>query len=289
MKNPNKTKKFINLKCSPHQNNLITHKLKKKSCLSNKDLFELKIQYNKFFSKKIVSNKPSTIWYTIKNKFKNTCSNELCWYKMLRKTISLNKKYRPFSPKIWIKKPYKWLSSTDIINVIKQYEEKFKFFKFIGPSPIDFDDTKYFSQCVSEELCKLNIIKLYKNKNKKTKIGIIFNTDPHYKSGKHWICLFIDLDLNYIFYFDSNGDPIPKRIKILKDRIMLQALKLNKELKYYSNCKMEHQKKDGQCGMYVLYVLIQLLRENKTPQYFKKFRVSDDLMKDYRKIYYNML
>ena len=281
------TKKFKHFKCAPDKKKHITAKLKYKSCLSNTEIINLKKIYNKKFRNKITSNNPTKIWYTLKKKLTNDCSNELCWHKILDKKININKSFRPFSPKIWKKKPYKWLSSSDLINVMKQYEDKYNFFKFIGPSPIDFDDTKYFSQCVLEELCKIDIIKLY-NENK-TKIGIIFNTDPHYKSGQHWICLFIDLNLNFIFYFDSNGDPIPKRIKILRDRIKKQALKINKILKFYSNNKMEHQKKDGQCGIYVLYVIIELLRENKTPFYFKKFRVPDELMRDYRQIYYNNL
>jgi len=283
----NTTRKFKHFKCAPNKKKYITSTLKYKSCLSNAEIFNLKILYNKKFTNKITSNNTSKIWYALKKKLKTKCSNELCWHKILDKKINIKKSFRPFSPKIWKKKPYKWLSSTDLIDVMNQYEEKFNFFKFIGPSPIDFDDTKFFSQCVSEELCKINIRKLYKSG--KTKIGIIFNTDPHYKGGQHWICLFIDLNLNYIFYFDSNGDPIPKRIKILKDRITNQALKMDKELIYYSNNKMEHQKKDGQCGIYVLYVIIELLREIKTPQYFKKFRVPDELMRDYRQIYYNVL
>ena len=283
----NTTRKFKHFKCAPNKKKTITSTLKYKSCLSNAEIFNLKILYNKKFTNKITSNNTSKIWYALKKKLKTKCSNELCWHKILDKKINIKKSFRPFSPKIWKKKPYKWLSSTDLIDVMHQYEEKFNFFKFIGPSPIDFDDTKFFSQCVSEELCKINIRKLYKSG--KTKIGIIFNTDPHYKGGQHWICLFIDLNLNYIFYFDSNGDPIPKRIKILKDRITNQALKMDKELLYYSNNKMEHQKKDGQCGIYVLYVIIELLREIKTPQYFKKFRVPDELMRDYRQIYYNVL
>ena len=283
----NTTRKFKHFKCAPNKKKYITSTLKYKSCLSNAEIFNLKILYNKKFTNKITSNNTSKIWYALKKKLKTKCSNELCWHKILDKKINIKKSFRPFSPKIWKKQPYKWLSSTDLIDVMHQYEEKFNFFKFIGPSPIDFDDTKFFSQCVSEELCKINIRKLYKSG--KTKIGIIFNTDPHYKGGQHWICLFIDLNLNYIFYFDSNGDPIPKRIKILKDRITNQALKMDKELLYYSNNKMEHQKKDGQCGIYVLYVIIELLREIKTPQYFKKFRVPDELMRDYRQIYYNVL
>ena len=49
----------------------------------------------------------------------------------------------------------------------------------------------------------------------------------------------------------------------------------------------EHQKKDGNCGLYVLYFIIELLKGNKTPDFFKKNRVTDDEMSSYRLKYYN--
>ena len=42
-------------------------------------------------------------------------------------------------------------------------------------------------------------------KEGKNKIGIVFNMDPHYKSGSHWISLFINVKKKVIFFFDSVG------------------------------------------------------------------------------------
>ena len=119
------------------------------------------------------------------------------------------------------------------------------------------------------------------------KIGIIFNSDPHTKSGSHWIALFIDLQKKFIFYFDSNGDKIPKRIDILVKRIIEQAGQLNMNLAFYSNEGKEHQKKDGQCGMYTLFFIIELLKGTKEANFFKNTRIPDEMMRDYRSIYYN--
>ena len=47
----------------------------------------------------------------------------------------------------------------------------------------------------------------------KTKIGVIFNTHPHYKSGEHWISLFINVKKGEIFFFDSAGSRVPKKIE----------------------------------------------------------------------------
>ena len=66
---------------------------------------------------------------------------------------------------------------------MKQYEIDYPNFIFIGPSPIDFDKKLMFGECVWNELCNLNIIKQLKDG--KNKVGIIFNTDPHNKSGSH--------------------------------------------------------------------------------------------------------
>ena len=50
---------------------------------------------------------------------------------------------------------------------------------------------------------------------------------------------------------------------------------------------MIHQKRDGQCGMYSLYFIIELLKENKNIDYFKNNRITDEEMKDYRFKYFN--
>lgn len=34
-------------------------------------------------------------------------------------------------------------------------------------------------------------------------LGAIFNLDPHYKDGSHWVALAIDLPRNAVYYFDS--------------------------------------------------------------------------------------
>ena len=49
----------------------------------------------------------------------------------------------------------------------------------------------------------------------------------------------------------------------------------------------QHQRTDTECGMYSLYVIIELLENRKTPQYFQKHRISDDEMERLRKIYFN--
>ena len=286
-----KTKKFKRLNCSPLLNkHNQTKKLNNISCYNNKGLIKLRNYWNERHSdKKIVSNDPFEIWKEIQENLKNVCNTEMCWLR--QKFIENNNRnlldnFSPKAPESWKKNPGEWLSSIDISKVMHQYEKAYTNFNFIGPSPIDFDTKLLYDNCVWEELCKFNLENyIKKNVNK---IGIVFNTDTHDKNGEHWISIFLDIKNKFIFYFDSNGNICPKEIKILVNRIQEQAKLLNIEFDYIDNSDLTHQKQDGQCGVYVLYFIIELLLENKTAEYFKTTRISDKEMKKYRSIYYNM-
>ena len=39
----------------------------------------------------------------------------------------------------------------------------------------------------------------------KTNIGIIFNLDPHYKQGSHWVAVFIKVRKKEIYYQRFSG------------------------------------------------------------------------------------
>ena len=62
----------------------------------------------------------------------------------------------------WVKDRFRWLSTTDIEKVLKQYEKKYPDFKNIGPTPIDFDQQHEDGQgCVMNELCRVNLHQLF--------------------------------------------------------------------------------------------------------------------------------
>jgi len=277
----NKTRKFKKLNCSPKSEF-------KFSCLNSETLLKMRNIWNKNFNKKINSNNPKQIWKFLKNNIKN-CNNEKCWidtlFKNKNKTYKLKKNlFAPVSPITWKKNKTEWLSSIDITNVMDQYEKKYPNFKFLGPSPIDFDLKKSFNQCVWNEICKFNL-KNYLQKGK-SKIGIIFNTDPHYKGGAHWVCLFIDLELKYIYFFDSTGDDPQNEIQKLVKKIQQQANNLNINLKYLQN-KTQHQKGDTECGIYVLVAIILLLKRKREPKDFN-IRIPDKKMIEVRNILFNI-
>tara|TARA_B110001452_G_C15240429_1_gene429448 strand:- start:518 stop:1459 length:942 start_codon:yes stop_codon:yes gene_type:complete len=285
---------FKKLKCSPNQKNIISDELKDTTCYSNEQLQLFKNIWNENNKNNLINtNNPLEIWSFLKHNLNNKCSNELCWLNDVLFNSKINKDvikkeiFKPFSPKSWKKKPNAWLSSIDIVKVMRQYEKRHKNFVFIGPSPIDFDNKKLFSTCVWEKLCKFNLSNYLNSKPRKNKIGIIFNLDPHDKPGSHWVALFIDVKKNFIFYFDSNGDGVPNEVQKLVVRIQDQALKLNINLDFDTNEGFIHQKKDGQCGIYTLYFIIELLKETKTYMYFKKHKIPDKIMRQHRNKYYN--
>ena len=171
---------------------------------------------------------------------------------------------------------------------MKQYENEYKNFYFIGPSPIDFDtkiNENNNTTCVLDDLCAFNL-KSYINKGKE-KIGIIFNTDPHDEGGSHWISLFVNVPERYVYFFNSTGETIPDEIDVLVKRIIEQSKALGKELKFSQNAPKQHQKGGSECGMYSLYFIINVLKGTVEPSFFKTKTIKDEEVQEFRKIIFN--
>ena len=260
------------------------------SCYSDDALHKLKELWNaRHPDVKIETNKEKDIWHALKQHLSNVCESETCWLRQKFvdfkfKNELLNYTFAPYSPTSWKTNKNEWLTSVDLESVLKQYEHKHKNFIFIGPSPIDFDKQMLYNQCVWDELCKFDLQKLLKKG--KTKIGLIFNTDPHNKSGAHWISMFIDVKKKYILFFDSVGDKPPNQVNELLDRIKEQGKQLNIDFNVIIN-KKSHQRGDTECGIYSLFIIIELLEGKKTPEYFLHNRIPDKEMEILRKKYFN--
>jgi hypothetical protein len=286
--NHNKSIHLKKLNCSPKEKG----EMNKFSCYTNKSLFKLKDLWNaRHPDVKITTSSPKEIHEELSEKFKGVCNKESCWLKQkadLGKVESdISDSFAPESPQEWKKNPNEWLSSVDIMNVMKQYEKAYKCFDFIGPSPIDFDTKMLYGECVWDELCNLSIEKQLKKG--KTKIGIIFNTDPHNKPGQHWISMFINIKKKRIFFFDSTGDKAPKEIMVLVDRIIEQGKTLNPKMNFQfdSNEGIEHQYGNTECGLYSLFFIVHMLEDKMTDHYLKTHILKDEYMSKFRKIYFN--
>ena len=279
-------KTFKKLSCAPTQEKDFT-------CYTTNAIIKLRDSWNSRHPDALISsNDVKEIWESLKAGFGSVCNKESCWMRQLfnegaSATKDLFNYFAPESPKTWNKNPNEWLSSVDITKVMKQYEDAFPFFEFIGPSPIDFDKTpKGEPSCVYEELCNFDIKTYLNPANNKNKIGIIFNTDPHYLSGSHWISLFINIKQQFIFFFDSTGDPPSKEINKFAKKIMKQGKEIGMNFKYIVNNK-QHQKSNTECGIYSLFMIANLLKETKTPNDFLTSIFTDKEMTYFRQIFFN--
>lgn len=292
LKNRQSRNKFKKLNCHPKNK---TRKLTSSSCLDYKTLLYLKNAWNsRHPDDKISSRKRDQLWSEIKKKMSNSCDNELCWIDKSVKSENMKNRIKdehfvPIMPSSWNKNPEQWLTSTEISNVMKQYESKHDDFVFIGPSPIDFDYTfgHDYGTCVWPELCNFKLSKHIDNGIKK--VGFVFNTDKHYQSGSHWISMFLDLENKGIFFFDSVGDSPPDEIKRLMQKIFTQGKSLGLHLNVDENSPIKHQKYNSECGMYCLYFLISLIEKKHKMDEFRKKRIPDNLVKKFRTIYFNKL
>jgi hypothetical protein len=285
----NKADKYHNndnykkLQCSPDVNN------KNYTCYNNDNLEKMRKLWNARHPERIISsNDPIEIWSKLKENIGSACNKESCWLKQkfMEGNISrdlLNYTFSPKSPDSWKTNKNEWLSSDDILKVMKQYEKFYKCFEFLGPSPIDFDHHKLYGECVWEELCKININNMIKRH--KNKIGIILNTDPHYKDGEHWISLFVNIKQKYIIYFDSNGNNPPKEVTSLIEKISNQGKQIGINFDILIN-KLEHQQTDSECGMYSLYFIIEMLKDTDK-KYFINNIIKDEEVFKLRKKYFN--
>jgi len=197
---------------------------------------------------------------------------------------SLRKDYlRPRKPKTWEKDPDMWLDNYNILHVMKQYEEAVPWFRFLGVFPIDFSAPDPYRkngqvQCLYKETCELNLIAEY-DKGVRG-IGIVFNLDPHFKGGSHWVALYINLhdkQKPFAGYFDSYGYKTPPLIARLMRSFKLQIqsceLGFNARRFQYGN---------SECGMFSMYFIICMIYGIPFKD-FCKDSVTDKFMLDLRK------
>ena len=281
-------KSIKKINCSPKPKD----KMNNFTCYTNDSLYKLRDLWNaRHPDVKINSNSPKEIHRLLTEKLSSVCNKESCWLKQKAEfgpvSSDMADSFAPESPPEWKKNPNEWLSSEDIIKVMRQYEKAYKCFDFIGPSPIDFDTRKLYGECVWDELCNFSLKDQIKNG--KTKIGIIFNTDPHNKPGQHWISMFINIKKKTIFFFDSTGDKPVTQIKTLIDRIKEQGLNLRQKIvfKVDSNEGIEHQYGNTECGIYSLYFIVHMLEDKITEHYLKTHILKDAYMNKFRHIYFN--
>ena len=259
---------FTTATCSPFVHDEITGKNKKQfefTCYDEDALLLLKNAWNSRHSRdglSIKSDDPKTIWNSLKNYMSKTCDIESCWLKenFMQNIDSekFNKLFAPDPPSQLKNTPDNYLTTLDILEIMKQYEKLHDNFKFIGPSPIDYDTIYSNGSCVWDELCNFNL-KKYIDKNIDV-IGIIFNLDEHNKGGSHWVAVIIDNVRKQICFFCSYGYEAEKNIITFIDTVTKQSEDIYGTPYQKIHNKFEYQGDTNECGIYCMYVIINMIK-----------------------------
>lgn len=235
-------------------------------------------------------------------RFKPVCKSkgETCWlttHVLSRSNIvdELRKRFRPQMPKSWVRQEKQWLNTFDIMSVMKQYEEKYEFFEFLGVFPVDFRGRQN-NTCIVQSMCNFNLMEFLQKG--KTDFGMVINLDPHYKSGSHWVAMYGCFDTDKkkfgLSYYDSTADTPPNPVmKFMADvykevKLMFPDDFATFRMKY--NPK-KHQFKNSECGMFSMVYLIHCLENrNKTyhftrSEFVGKNMYDDNIWKMRKKLY----
>ena len=186
----------------------------------------------------------------------------------------------PKKPDAWNSDPDKWLDSQNIEDVMKQYEEAYPDFEFMGPYPIDFaapDPYKKDGSCLISEICNLRVQAILAAGKKK--VGIIYNLDPHFKGGSHWVAAYVDIPGHKCYYFDSYGLEPPKQIATFMKWLTTQDPKM--KLQYNAR---RFQFNNTECGVYSIYFVIRMIHGDnfrsftrQSPRDHKMIELRDEL------------
>lgn len=219
----------------------------------------------------------------LEKRLKEVCGrDQTCWIKQdfvkkLNDVDISQMTFRPDGPQ----GQFEWLSTTHIEDVLSQYEHVNKKFLFLGAVPMDFDNLPVLG------IKNLDFRKLHESGN--TKIGIVFNTDEHYKPGQHWVAAFANLDKKQVYYFDSTGQKPEKRVIKFLARVAKHLFQKYNS-RYMSDLTIKynpvaHQKGNSECGVYCLNFIIRLLNGESFEEIVNR-KLSDAEVNMCRKVYF---
>ena len=260
------------MNCAPHRKGDTT-------CYTKEQLVKMAKILNKKEGAKIkFTGSKEELWNAIRMHLFDEFDYEWEWMdnKSIRELNDREIKYETFKPPMptaWLKNKFTWLNTTDILNVMRQYEKLYREFKFFGPVPVD---------CPKDIYCELTNIDLGKmNRKGVNMVGVIFNLDKHNESGSHWVGLFANMQDNSIIYYDSTGNPPPDYIKYfigMLKRQMRSGVVIDWN-------KKKHQFGGSECGVYSMNFIIESIKGNKLSEIEKK-TISDYSVNVLRNYFY---
>jgi len=296
-----------NDKCAPSK------KFSDGSCYTLESLKLIASKYNEKSKDKIdITDDKQELVKDLTNAFSKTCDTQSCWLRLdVVKNIDdkdiHENTFRPEGPN----KKYDWLSTTNINDVLSQYEDLHKDFLFLGAVPNDFEELPMLG------LSNINFDNYVKEG--KTKLGMVINLDTHDQTGSHWVALYTDLSNNQLYYFDSVGKKPGKRIKRFNNKIIkyLYNKDKNKNIeigqiagminnlddkkkksKYvkllgkklqnfdirYNN--IQHQQQNSECGVYSINFILRIVKGESFDSIVNNI-TPDEKVNQCRKVYFN--
>lgn len=271
--------------CAPDRVNNSNDSNDSNNCFTLEELIELVSAYNRYVTKHKLNpnnNQSTDVKYgrPIKIKkdkkylitelhlrFVNRCNgSDACLLKQefmkeivdeMRKHIEENA-FMPNGPS----SDTEWLSTTDINEIMKKYEKKYKQFTFLGAVPLD---------CEKYSFCSLYSVDFESIKSSgKTTIGVIYNLDKLGSPGSHWVSMFIDLDNGEINFCDSQGDPPVGNINGLINKFIKWYESTTKKKAVYKYNTKHYQKDKSECGVYSCNFIIRRLSGESFDQIINK-------------------
>lgn len=227
------------------------------TCYTLLSLKKIAQNYNKIHKEKInISLSKKELYKILLEKTK--CKNDLC----LKKYGKNDKEIQEYTLKPQVSKGK--LTNEDLEKTMNQFQKRYKHVLFLGVGPSDV-----YSKRIANLYLKFDLESI---KNIDKDMILILNTDRYGHEGIHWVSLYIMKDR--IEYFDSLGNNPNEDIKKIVKMFGSKKLIVNKK---------RFQKNDDNCGVYILYFLINRLQNIP----FQK--IIDEDIKDinkYRSVYF---
>jgi len=255
---------------------------KNKTCFTGKQLLQMAMAYNLYVSKIKLSPKPQSranltsadlikldkilseksedkisdsdkkyLLTELKQRFEKVCQGDeycLTQQAFMNEIVGeMEGLFRTVGPA----KSKEWLSTSEIENVMTQYEPIYPDFKFIGAVPLDCDE---YAHC---NLHNINYEKYINNGF--TKFGVVFNHDRYGESGSHWVALYMDVGAGEVNYCDSMGKKPLENISTVIDTFT-EFYKKSKGSEPVLLINTKSYQTDGsECGIYACNFIIRRL------------------------------
>lgn len=229
-------------------------------CMTLDQLVEIAVGFNAWLSKnpsdkaKInIINDGRTLLRELLDRFKDVCDNEHCitQQEFMNEIVGKSRKaiqsrFRSNGPKTGTD----WLITTQINDVMEQYEYVYPEFKFIGAVALNCNEVNFCP------LYSMSFDKLYGQGIRK--IGVVYNLDKYGQPGSHWVSLYADLEKGIIYYSDSAGKSPNEYVYDLVEKFKTWCKSKNKTCNFKYN-KKKHQHDNSECGVYSSTFIIRLL------------------------------